>query len=118
MERIKKYCKEGMTPYPMINFTETHFYVVFKQSREYLKLSKKEREDNKGITQKTVEKPVEKILSLIIKNQQITQKELITKTGLSRCGVEWNLKKLKDENKLKRIGPDKGGYWKGVEKRK
>ncbi len=102
----------------MINFTEPHFYVVFKQSREYLKLSKKEREDNKGITQKTVEKPEEKILSLIIKNPQITQKKLITETGLSRCGVEWNLKKLKDVNKLKRIGPDKSGYWKVVEKRK
>ncbi|MBU1166004.1 winged helix-turn-helix transcriptional regulator, partial [Candidatus Micrarchaeota archaeon] len=45
------------------------------------------------------------------KNPRITQKELMTETGLTRRGVEWNLSKLKNEGKLKRIGPDKGGHW-------
>jgi len=32
-------------------------------------------------------------------------------TGLTRRGIEWNLAKHKKEGTIKRIGPDKGGYW-------
>lgn len=59
----------------------------------------------------TREKPREKILSLIRENPRITTQELATGTGLSAKGVEWNLKKLKDEKILKRVGGRKGGYW-------
>ncbi|MFH0940356.1 MAG: RNA-binding domain-containing protein [Candidatus Omnitrophota bacterium] len=61
--------------------------------------------------EKTVEITVEKILALIKENPQITQKKLMVKTGLTRRGVEWNLKKLKDAGRIRRIGPDKGGHW-------
>jgi ATP-dependent DNA helicase RecG len=58
-----------------------------------------------------VEKTVEKILELIKINPQITQKQIAKATGLSRRGVEWNLKKLKDSGVINRIGADRGGYW-------
>jgi len=61
--------------------------------------------------EKTVEKTVEKILSLIKDNPKITQEELSKQTGLTRRGIEWNLSKLKEKGILKRVGPDKGGYW-------
>lgn len=63
-----------------------------------------------------MEKTVEKILSLIKDKPNITIKELQEITGLTSRGVEWNLAKLKQERKIKRIGPDKGGYWEIVEK--
>jgi len=63
-------------------------------------------------TQKTVEKTVEKILRLIKENPMITQEELSNKMNLTRRGIEWNINKLKQEKKIKRVGPDKGGYWK------
>ena len=63
------------------------------------------------LVQNTGEKTVEKILVLITANPQITQKELMDQTGLTRRGVEWNLRKLKDERRIKRVGPDKGGHW-------
>ncbi len=59
-----------------------------------------------------MEKTVEKILILIKADPQITQQELMNKTGLTRRGIEWNLKKLKEEGRIRRIGPDKGGRWK------
>jgi len=61
--------------------------------------------------EKAVEKTVEKILALIQGNTAITQNELIVATGLTRRGVEWNLKKLKEAGRIRRIGPDKGGHW-------
>lgn len=75
-----------------------------------------EDQDLENIDQKTVEKTVEKILVLIKANPHITQKQLIHETGLTRRGVEWNLKKLKKEGRLKRVGPAKGGYWEVIEK--
>jgi len=60
---------------------------------------------------KAVEKTEEKILSFIVSNPQITQKEIVDKIGLTRRGVEWNLKKLKDGKRIRRVGPDKGGRW-------
>ena len=64
--------------------------------------------------EETVEKTVEEILDQIKINPNVTLKELQSKTGLSRRGVEWNMAKLKSEGKIERIGPDKGGHWKVV----
>ena len=36
-------------------------------------------------------------------------------TGLSLRGVEWNMAKLKDEGKIRRLGSDKKGTWEIVE---
>lgn len=65
--------------------------------------------------EKNVEKTVEKIHTLIKANPQITQQKLMDQTGLTRRGVEWNLKKLKSEGRIQRIGPDKGGHWEIIE---
>ena len=35
-------------------------------------------------------------------------------TGLSQSGVKKVIRKLKDANLLRRIGPDKGGHWEVV----
>ena len=44
----------------------------------------------------------------------ITATELANATGLSLTGVKWNIRKLKDANLIRRVGPDKGGYWQVV----
>jgi ATP-dependent DNA helicase RecG len=31
--------------------------------------------------------------------------------GLTRKGVEWQIRKLKQSGILRRMGPDKGGHW-------
>ena len=40
----------------------------------------------------------------------ITMAELANATGLSITGVKKNIRKLKDANLIRRIGPDKGGH--------
>jgi len=37
--------------------------------------------------------------------------EMAEIVGISPKGVEWQIAKLKKEDRIKRIGPDKGGYW-------
>jgi len=57
------------------------------------------------------EKSKEKILRLIASSPKITTLEIAEAIGLSRAGVEKAIKKLKQEGRLSRIGPDKGGEW-------
>ncbi len=57
----------------------------------------------------TVEKTVEKLLKAMKEKPEITTREMMEITGLTRRGVEWNLTKLKKEGRIRRIGPDRGG---------
>ncbi len=71
-------------------------------------------ENQKISNQKTtVETTVERILKLIENNPSITQQQLIEKLNLTRRGVEWNIKKLKEKGLIIRRGPSRGegGYW-------
>ena len=61
---------------------------------------------------KSNQKSNQKIISSIKKNKNITIRELCEKTALSESGVKKIIKKLKDENRLIRVGGLKGGYWK------
>jgi ATP-dependent DNA helicase RecG len=74
--------------------------------------NKKEPETGK----KTGEKTGEKIISLIKENPEITTNELAEKLNISVKGIEWQIRNRKEQGILKRIGPDKGGYWEIIEK--
>ena len=67
-----------------------------------------------SVSQKSKEKSKEKILQAIENTPYITTSELSQLTGLSISGIEKNLRQLKEQNKIKRIGPDKGGHWEVV----
>ena len=76
-------------------------------------------EENEGLgksskkgKEKGKEKSREKIIRLISDNSTITTKEIARITGLSSAGVEKNIRILKQQKRLRRIGPDKGGHWK------
>lgn len=71
-------------------------------------------------TQKTTQKNKlndnqKKIVECIKNNPKITRCELASKLNISSDGVKYNLKKLKDNKIIERVGPDKGGYWKVME---
>ena len=57
-----------------------------------------------------------KILELMRDNKYITTEELSEHIKISTTAVDNNISKLKKKGILKRIGPDKGGYWKVVKK--
>jgi len=99
ISRIRNAVSEAGLPEPKFDFT-SFFTVTFTRPKI-----------EEGTREKTVEKTVEKILALIKENPTITQKDLASKTKLSRRGIEWNLQQLKEKGAIRRIGPDKGGRW-------
>ena len=66
---------------------------------------------SKKTSKKTDKKTSDKIVTLLRSMPDATLAELANATGLSIAGVRWNLNKLKDEHRIQRIGPDKGGHW-------
>ena len=59
----------------------------------------------------TQETTQEKIIALIKESPNITQEQLAVKLGLTRDGVSYNIKKLREQGKIKRIGSTKSGTW-------
>ncbi len=52
-------------------------------------------------------------MDLIKKNPYITRKGLANELeNMTEDGIKYHLKQFKQKGLLKRIGPDKGGYWK------
>ncbi|ODS32139.1 MAG: ATP-dependent DNA helicase RecG [Candidatus Scalindua rubra] len=113
MKRMRDVCKKEKAPYPKIKYTDTHFYIVFRQSREYLKMTKPEAEVTEKVTEKVTENQ-RKILEEISKDEYITVKRLSAIVGISERKIKENIKKLKQIGLIERIGPDKGGYWKAL----
>ena len=66
---------------------------------------------DKKTIEKTNKKTSRKILSIMKSMPDVTLAELANATGLSVAGVRWNIRKLKDANLIRRVGPDKGGHW-------
>ena len=65
-------------------------------------------------SQKSSQKTTEKIMAIMKSMPDVTLAELANATGLSVAGVKKNIRKLKDANLIRRVGPDKGGHWEVV----
>ena len=88
------------------NHTQPEYDLSFDSTIVKFQLETVEKGSEKGS-----EKSSEKILELINENKEITISELAKNIGISTRGIEKQIAKLKNEDKLKRIGPDKGGHW-------
>ena len=83
---------------------------------------------SEGVVEKVVDKVVEKVVEKVTDNQIkildcikkdpfISAKKIADQILLSSRKVQENLKKLKDLGLIARIGSDKGGYWKIIDKK-
>ena len=67
------------------------------------------QETTQETTQKTTQ---EKIINLIKKNPAITQVEMAKILDLTRDGISYNIKILKEKGIIERVGSTKNGFWK------
>ena len=67
------------------------------------------QETTQETTQKTTQ---EKIINLIKKNPSITQVKMAKALDLTRDGISYNIKVLKEKGIIERVGSNKNGIWK------
>lgn len=98
--RIKDLMKEAGLPKP--DFQKEGMFSVI--------LSRPPKATQKT-TQKATQKTTQKILELIMEQNEITTSEMAETLGLSRSAIAKSIAWLKQNGKIKRVGPDKGGHW-------
>ena len=120
-ERFAKYFRNALVRANYQNLDKNIPYTMEYLNKFFgnLLLGEKNRLDNREMQikesgVKTTQKTAQKILDILVKNPSATRAELASATGLSPDGVKWNLDKLKKSGKIRRIGPDRGGYWEVV----
>lgn len=64
----------------------------------------------------TTEKTTEKIIRILKERPYVTAGQLAEELGLTIDGVDYNIRKLKKQGRIVRIGGDKGGHWEINEK--
>jgi len=96
---------------------KTGFVVIFWRPKwedgEGLDLSQSGKSGVKS-NRKSKVKSNEKVIHLIANNPSITASEIAESLGLSLAGIEKIIRVLKKQERLRRIGPDKGGHWEVV----
>jgi len=95
---------------PKTEFEElgTHFIATFKRNSYEVTNPAAESGEN---SQKTTQKTTQKILELIAATPNISRTQLAIEIGITADGIKYHLDKLRNDGMIKRVGPDKGGYW-------
>ena len=91
-------------PFDRSGFTNT--------TQEIDNTTQKTTQGHESTTQKTTQ---ERLIELLKANPNLSRSDLATLLKLSEDGVKYQIKKLKDKGIIKRVGPDKGGYWEVIE---
>ena len=120
--------KRGETIMPRFESTSTDFFLILP-NLNYGKIingvaSSSEGQDTESAIgtggekgrEKSREKSREKIIAALKQSPYITMSDLAALIGISAKGVEKNIKILRDQGIIRRIGPDKGGHWEVIEK--
>ena len=62
-------------------------------------------------TENATEKTTEKIIRILKERPYATAGQIAEELGLTIDGVDYNIRKLKKDGQIIRIGGDKGGHW-------
>ena len=85
---------------------------VKNNDKARVKNNKKTRIKNNEETRiKNNEKTREKIIKLISNSPSISSREMADILGITKKAVEWQIKSLKADDIITRVGPPKGGKW-------
>ena len=70
----------------------------------------------KKVVRKGGKKTADRLLELIRGNPKITFAGMVAAAGISRSAIQKHINRLKDAQRLRRVGPDKGGHWEVIKK--
>jgi ATP-dependent DNA helicase RecG len=112
IERIFSACTTAGTPPPALRCEQNGLWVDFEFGPA-ADISTREAEEKTGdkAREEPREKTREKILSLIRVNPGISMETMALSLGLTRKGVEWQIRNLKQAGILRRVGSRKRGHW-------
>jgi len=113
---IVNYCIDYKIPEPKFDFDAGIFWTTFfKKDNDTDNDTNNDTDNDTNDTDNDTDKRTVNILKLIDLNKNISSSQLAIKCNVSVSTIKRELKKLKQQNKLKRIGSEKSGYWEIIE---
>jgi len=109
LERINEICRKDNSPVPDVEFNESYFYVTFRQSEEYLKISESEKRTEPDLS--ILNERQQKAMDHIRKKGRLTNKEYVEINNISRETAKRDLSDLVDKSVLKIEGKGRGLYY-------
>jgi ATP-dependent DNA helicase RecG len=108
--------KRALDNWPDIDFSDDREGCVFIATvhRKELKGSAEPGICIDERSEKSSEKSSEKILSLLKSDPGLAAGDIAKMIGITQRAVEKQIAKLREEGRIRRIGPDKGGHWEVV----
>ena len=114
---IVEYCTQAGLPEPVFEGKWGGIAIIFTKHPD-----EKPWEVVGESSEKDLEKDLEKLLSInekrifeiIFDNPKITTRELSSIIKINERNIRKNIDKLKNKGLIKRIGSDRGGYWKVI----
>jgi predicted HTH transcriptional regulator len=88
----------------------TVFNVIIKENPEDAALAAAQTRGEKS-SEKTPLKTPGKIIDLILADPTLSLPEIALALSKSESAVKRAIRKLRENNRLRRVGPDKGGHW-------
>ncbi len=92
-------------------FTDNFIRITFPVSGQ----GKSGEKTTQKTTQKATQKTAQKILHYIKQDASISRNKLAELCGISPDGIKWQLNKMQKNGVIRRVGPNKGGYWEVIE---
>ena len=122
---MRIFCKKESAPYPKVEFSDTHFYITFRQNREYLKVATIEKtgdieakekikdtlEDTLKDTLKLLSENERIIIEAMLRNPKITAEAIAELLNINIRNTKKHLARLKEKGIIERIGSRKSGSW-------
>lgn len=122
IERMRELMRDAGMKEPVFEM-DAFFRVTFYRDPRYSLKADRFQKVGEKVGESWVKKLGEKlgenenrIVEIVVTNKFVTIPELSKMLKISTTAVENNIAKLKAKKILKRIGPDKGGYWEVVKK--
>lgn len=112
LQRMKDFCDVENTPYPDIKFTDTHFYITFRQSKGYLEMAQEEKV--KEALAVVLTERQKKAIEFIKDNGRITNKDYQKLNKVHRNTATKDLEHLVKLRILKRTGYGRGSSYEMV----
>ena len=101
--------KRALEDWPDISFTDDREGCMFIAT-----VHRKELGDAR-LTEKSTQKSTQKIIELMQNDPAITIVDLARSIGITEWAIKKQIRKMKAQGRIQRIGPDKGGRWQAIE---
>jgi len=105
--------KRALEDWPDISFTDDRegcMFIATVHRKELGNAGSAEKSTQKS-TQKSAQKSTQKIIELMQNDPAITITDLALRVGITEWAIKKQIRKMKAQGRIQRIGPDKGGHW-------